>query len=172
MRSRKNRYTVAYRRRREGRTDYRLRLRLLKSRKPRLVVRRTASGVILQLVEYAPDGDMVRITVESRLLKKHGWPHATKNLPAAFLTGYWLGRLARAKGFSEAILDLGLQYPHPKGRLYAALAGALKAGMLIPHSPEVLPDEERLMGGHLEGDVRARIEEMMKKIDMLVPLTE
>ena len=172
MRSRKNRYTVAYRRRREGRTDYKLRLRLLKSRKPRLVVRRTASGVILQLVEYAPDGDLVRITVESRMLKKHGWPHATKNLPAAFLAGYWLGRLARARGLNEAILDLGLQYPHPKGRLYAALAGALRAGMLIPHSPDVLPDEERLMGGHLEGNVKTSVEEMLVKLDKLVPLAE
>jgi large subunit ribosomal protein L18 len=44
------RYRVPWRRRREGKTNYYKRLKLIRSGKPRLVVRRTNKYIIAQIV--------------------------------------------------------------------------------------------------------------------------
>ncbi|MEM4959169.1 MAG: 50S ribosomal protein L18, partial [Nanopusillaceae archaeon] len=64
------RYTVKYRRRREGKTDYRKRLKLLKSRLPRLVVRRGIWNFTVQLIEYNENGDKTIFTIHSKHLYK------------------------------------------------------------------------------------------------------
>jgi large subunit ribosomal protein L18 len=33
--------------------------------------------------------------------------------------------------------------------VYAALKGALDAGLKVPHSPDILPSEERIKGKHI-----------------------
>ena len=55
-------YRVPFRRRREGKTDYRKRLKLLLSRKPRLVVRKSLNNIIAQIVEYDEKGDRVVVS--------------------------------------------------------------------------------------------------------------
>lgn len=75
------RYRVPFRRRREGKTVYRKRLKLLLSGKPRLVVRRFNSNILAQLVEYDPKGDRVIFTIHSNVLKKYGWKGHRGNLP-------------------------------------------------------------------------------------------
>ena len=54
------RYHVKPRRRREGKTDYRKRLRLLRSRKIRMVVRKSLKNTQVQLVEYK-EGDLIQV---------------------------------------------------------------------------------------------------------------
>ena len=49
------RYHVKPRRRREGKTDYRKRLRLLRSGKVRMVVRKSLKNTQIQLIEYKED---------------------------------------------------------------------------------------------------------------------
>ncbi|MDD1717818.1 MAG: 50S ribosomal protein L18, partial [Methanoregulaceae archaeon] len=44
------RYFVRFRRRREGRTDYYRRMKLIVSDRPRMVVRRTNRQIIVQLI--------------------------------------------------------------------------------------------------------------------------
>ncbi len=144
------RYIVKYRRRREGKTDYRKRLQLLLSGKPRLVVRRALNNFTIQLVEYEPDGDRVVFTVHSKVLaKKFGWKGHRGNIPSAYLTGLIAGYLARMKGYKEAILDIGRHKHVPGGSLYAALKGVLDAGLEVPHSEEIIPSEERIRGEHI-----------------------
>ncbi len=143
------RYKVPYRRRREGKTNYRKRLKLLLSRKPRLVVRITNRRVIAQIIEYHPDGDRVLVGVDSSMLTKYGWKGDLNNTPAAYLTGLLVGKKALEKGIKEAILDIGLHTPTKGGRVFAVLKGAVDAGMEIPHSPEILPDESRIRGEHI-----------------------
>lgn len=63
---------VNFRRKREGRTDYKKRLKMLVSSIPRLVVRRTNKSIIVQVVEYSENGDKVIITANGSELKKHG----------------------------------------------------------------------------------------------------
>ena len=147
--ARSGRYEVKFRRRREGKTDYKRRLALLKSGKPRMVVRRTNRYIIVQFVEFLPEGDKVIAYAFSKELEKYGWPYSGKSIPAAYLTGYLAAKRALNAGVREAILDIG-RYPSTRGsRLYAALKGALDAGIEIPHSEEVLPDESRLRGEHI-----------------------
>jgi large subunit ribosomal protein L18 len=144
------RYKVPYRRRREGKTNYRKRLKLLLSRKPRLVVRITNRRVIAQIIEYHPDGDRVLVGVDSTMLARdYGWKGDLNNTPAAYLTGLLVAKKALEKGIKEAILDIGLHTPTRGGRVFAVLRGAVEAGLEIPHSPEVLPDDSRIRGEHI-----------------------
>lgn len=137
------------RRRLEGKTDYRRRLALLKSGKTRLVVRKTNRYIIVQFIDYNKNGDVVRAYAFSKELMKYGWKHGTKNLPAAYLTGYLAGLRAVKEGIKEAVLDIG-RHPSTRGsRLYAALKGAIDAGISINHGEEILPDEDRIRGAHI-----------------------
>jgi large subunit ribosomal protein L18 len=155
---------MQFRRRREGQTDYKSRLQLLRSGKPRLVVRKGLKYIRCQLVTFDPKGDRAVASAISQALKKLGWAFACDNLPAAYLTGYMLGKFAKAKGISEAVLDTGL-YPSTKGsRMYAAAKGAIDAGLKVPVDESMFPDEKRMRGEHIAA-LDARSNDMPKKFD-------
>lgn len=142
--------SVPYKRKRAGITDYRQRLKMLQSRKPRLVVRKTSHSIIVQLVEYTAQGDHVITGVHSTELKKYGWLFAYRNLPSAYLAGILLAHKAKKKAVKEAIVDIGLQSSTKGSRLYAALQGVLDGGFTaIEHSKENLPPKERIYGKHI-----------------------
>lgn len=143
------RYRIPFHRRSTGQTDYRARLALLKSRKTRLVVRRSLKNVIVQFVDYDAKGDRVRAEAESRELKGLGWDRATANLPAAYLTGLLAARRAKAAGVEEAVLDIGRQVPQGGGVLFAALRGVVEADIDVPHGDDILPADERVQGAHI-----------------------
>ncbi|MEM1578862.1 MAG: 50S ribosomal protein L18 [Archaeoglobaceae archaeon] len=147
--ARSARYKVLNRRRREGRTNYRKRLKLLMSKKPRLVVRITNRRIIAQIVNYKPEGDHVILTVDSSELLNLGWKGDLNNTPAAYLTGLLIGKKALEKGVESAILDIGLRSPSKGARVFAVLKGAIDAGLEVPHSAEILPDESRIHGEHI-----------------------
>ena len=69
-------YRVPFRRRREGRTDYRRRLQLLKSELPRAVVRKTNTGMVVQVYKYTDRGDEIVASAVANELKKLGWQEA------------------------------------------------------------------------------------------------
>ena len=129
-------------------TDYHRRLRLLKSRKPRIVVRKSVKNVICQVVEYHIAGDKTLFSADSKELSKFGWDAGTGNIPAAYLTGLLCGVRAKKK-VKEAVLDSGLYRSTKGNRLYAALKGAVDGGLNVPHSEEVLPNEDRIKGQHI-----------------------
>jgi len=143
------RYKVPYRRRREGKTNYRKRLRLLLGRKPRIVVRITNRRVIAQFIEYEPDGDRVMLSVSSDMLRNYGYLGDLNNTPASYLTGILFARNCLDSGYSSGILDIGLRVPSRGSRVFAFLKGVVDAGMDVPHSPEVFPDESRIRGEHI-----------------------
>ena len=142
-------YKVKFRRRREGRTNYYRRRRLLLSRKPRLVVRKTNTTTIVQLVQASVVGDNTVATATSNELSAFGWNASIGNTPAAYLTGLLAGLRAKSLGIDSAILDIGLHPPVSGSKIYAALRGTLDAGIEIPHNPEVLPNEDRIAGVHV-----------------------
>lgn len=156
---------VPFRRRREGRTDYRTRLHLLRSGKPRAVVRKTNTGVIVQVVVYTEGGDRVLATAVGRELRKLGWTASTGNVPAAYLTGFLAGRRAVAKGITSAVFDIGRNVPSKGGRMFAVLKGLVDAGMTIPHDSSILPSADRLAGGHISPDLRAMFEATKGKLE-------
>jgi large subunit ribosomal protein L18 len=137
------------RRRREARTDYHQRLRLLKSGKPRLVARKSNNQVRAQLVTTGPNGDRTHAAAESNDLAEFGWEAPTGNMPAAYLTGLLAGRRAIENGIEEAVLDIGLNSPTPGSKVFAVQEGAIDAGLEIPHNDDVLAEWERTRGEHI-----------------------
>ncbi len=142
-------YRVKFRRRREGKTDYYRRRRMLLSRLPRLVVRKTNTQVIVQVVSAQVIGDSTIASAVSSELKNFGWVAGTANLPAAYLTGLLAARRAKSRGVDTAILDIGLNPPIRGSKVFAALKGALDGELEIPHDPKVLPPDERISGQHI-----------------------
>jgi len=143
------RYKVPFRRRREGLTNYRKRRKLLLSRKPRLVVRKTNKHLIAQIVIARPHGDETVVGLDTRVLSKFGWKGDENNTSAAYLLGLIVGYKARARGVEEAILDIGLHRPTPGARVFAVMKGVIDAGVEVPHGEEVVPSEERIRGEHV-----------------------
>jgi large subunit ribosomal protein L18 len=141
------RYHVPYRRRREGKTDYRKRLALLKSRKVRAVVRRSLSGMTVQMVDFGNIGDKVLAQASYRDLEKMGWKRSLKGTSASYLTGLLAGKRALESDIDEAVLDIGLNEPVRGSRVFATLKGLLDAGVEIPHGEGIFPAEERIQGG-------------------------
>jgi len=141
---------VPFRRRREGRTDYRSRLGLLKSNETRVVVRRTNGNVIVQFVDWQENGDQVLATAVAQELKKMGWEGSPKNTPAAYLTGLLAGKRAAAAGIETAVLDIGRHVPVKGSKVFAALKGIVDAGVVVPHGEGLYPTEDRLNGAFLD----------------------
>jgi len=158
------RYKVPFRRRREGRTDYRQRARLLRARVPRAVVRQSNKYTVVQFIDYDAAGDRVIVSVHSRNLKGLGWTSTTDNIPAAYLTGYMAGKKALKNGVDTAVLDIGLKVPAKGASCFATLKGMVDAGMNIPHGKEILPPEERIMGEHISTDLKAQVENIREKM--------
>lgn len=144
-----SRYKVAFRRRREGKTDYGARFKLIELDKARMVARITNNHIITQIIKVAPEGDQTIISAHSNELKKTGWLGSTKNISAAYLTGFLCGKKALEEGIEEAVLDIGLKSPTKGTKVFAVLKGAVDAGLNIPHGEVVLPDEERIRGEHI-----------------------
>ena len=144
------RYRVPFRRRREGRTNYHKRLRLLKSGKPRLVVRKSLNHHVAQIIVYDPRGDRTLVSAHTReLIRDFGWKGHCGNTPSAYLLGLLIGHKALKAGIGEAILDIGLYPPTRGSSVFAVLKGAVDAGLNVPHSEDIFPDEGRVTGKHV-----------------------
>jgi large subunit ribosomal protein L18 len=154
------RYKIKFHRRKKLKTDYRKRIALLKSNKIRAVVRKSLYATTVQFVEYNQVGDKVIITKTSRALKQFDW-HKYSNTTAAYLTGYFAAKNALEKGINEAVLDIGLHSPVKGCKVFAALKGICDAGIKVPHSPDILPSDERLK----QFDPDNKLETVIKKID-------
>jgi len=103
------RYQVKYRRRREGKTDYRARKRLVtqdknkyNSPKYRLIVRVLNKEVICQIAYAKIEGDVILAAAYSHELKRYGMPSGFNNYAASYATGLLLARRLLAKlGLAE-----------------------------------------------------------------------
>lgn len=142
-------YRVPFRRRREGKTDYRRRLKQLLGRKPRVVVRKSNKYIRMQLVSADKFGDKTLLSAISSELGGYGYEGGHCNTPAAYLTGLLFGKGAKKAGFDDAIFDIGRHTLVNGSNLYAALKGAIDSGMTIPHDPAVFPPDERIRGEHI-----------------------
>lgn len=158
------RYKVPFRRRREGRTDYRHRAGLLKGGKHRAVVRRSNKHMTVQFVTYDSVGDRIVASAVSTELRQLGWTRSGRCTPGAYLTGYLAGKRALGKGVDEAVLDIGLREPVKGCDLFAALKGVVDAGVEIPHDEGMVPSEDRLKGKHMKDGTEGQFDEVKGKI--------
>lgn len=143
------RYRTQFRRKREGKTDYRHRLKLLRSGRLRLVTRISLNHVAAQVMRATPAGDTTMASAHSKQLEKFGWKCHTSNLPTAYLVGLLCGYRALEANVKDCILDIGMHEPVPRTKVFAVLKGALDAGLNIPHEDEILPDDDRINGKHI-----------------------
>ncbi|MGB2507300.1 MAG: hypothetical protein ACPIFP_06215, partial [Candidatus Poseidoniaceae archaeon] len=96
----------------------------------------------------------------SDLTSRYGWPAdlSKKSVPASYLVGFALGKAALAAGHDEAVLDIGLAASTPGNRVYAALRGMVDAGLEVPHGEDVLPDDDRVNGAHIDESIADKVE--------------
>ncbi|KAF7552628.1 hypothetical protein G7046_g7345 [Stylonectria norvegica] len=94
-----SRYQTKYKRRRQGKTDYYARKRLITQAKNkynapkyRLVVRFTNKDIIMQIVTSEITGDKVFASAYSHELKAYGIEHGLTNWAAAYSTGLLIAR--------------------------------------------------------------------------------
>lgn len=158
-----SRYKLAFRRRREGKTDYRARLKLISLEKSRLVVRLTNNHTIVQIIDVAQDGDETLVSAHSKELQKMGWLGSGKNTSAAYLTGFLCAKKALEAGIDEAVLDIGLKSSIKGAKIYAALKGAVDAGLYVPHNDSILPADERIRGEHVAAYAESLSDEEVKE---------
>ncbi|MFW9989157.1 MAG: 50S ribosomal protein L18 [Candidatus Odinarchaeota archaeon] len=145
------RYRRSFRRRHEGKTDFHKRLKLLKSRKLRVVIRVSNNHVRVQIIQSKLGGDKVLTSAFSKeLTSKYGWNANTGNIPAAYLTGYLAGLRAKKQNIEGGIFDLGIFYH--RNRVLAACKGLIDAGVDIPYREQFFPVslEDRIKGIHIE----------------------
>jgi large subunit ribosomal protein L18 len=141
-------YKVAFRRRRQALTNYAKRLALVKGAAPRMVVRKSGRGVLVQFLEFSAKGDKVIAGGVSKALSKMGWAPRC-NAPTAYLCGLLAGRAAAKKGVKEFNLDIGMQTPSKGSVVFAALRGAVDAGLKTNYT-EVMIEDARLNGSLIE----------------------
>lgn len=157
-------YRVPFRRRREGKTDYRTRLALLKSGETRVVVRSSNRNVVVQFVNYTEQGDVVVAAAEARELPEMGYKPAGNNTPSAYLTGRLAAVRAKEAGVEAGVLDIGRANPQKGGVLFGALKGVVDGGVEIPAGEGVFPAEERLRAEHLGNEKAAAFAASYEKI--------
>ncbi len=147
---------VDFRRKREGRTNYRKRLVMLSSYEKRIVARIGKKSIVAQIIEYSQAGDKILLSAHAKELKALGWKFSSANTPAAYLMGYLLATKAKKNKIERAIFDMGLKTAIPKSKIFAFLKGAVDAGLDVPHGAEAFPDEARITGKHVEDFAKAK----------------
>ncbi|RLE76788.1 MAG: 50S ribosomal protein L18 [Thermoprotei archaeon] len=155
------RYKIPFKRRRKCLTNYKKRRALILSGKPRLVVRKSNKNIFVQVITAEPQGDVTLVSAHSKqLVKNFKWKAYTRNIPTAYLLGLIAGFQAMKKNIGEAILDIGLHRSTKGNIIYAAVKGALDAGLKIPVREDMLPGDDRISGKHI-----AKYAQMLKEID-------
>ena len=134
---------------------------MLMSKRGFITINVTNENTQVQIVKPEISGDKVIASAHSRFLLKDGWKGSRKNIPAAYLTGYSVGKKALSKGTSDAIVYSGTRkYTQ---RMAAAVKGIIDAGIKVPSDEETFPSEERINGEHLK--VKNDIANVKSKID-------
>ena len=161
----KNSKRTIKRRRREYKTDYKLRKKLLESEIPRIVIRRTNKYFILQLVESHEAQDKVVITLSSKELLEHGWDKkyvgSLKSISAGYLSGLLMAKKIKKGKF---IVDLGMARTVAGSRIFAVVKGLIDGGLEISANEKVFPSEKRILGEHQKPEVKEMISKIKGKV--------
>merc|ERR1712023_602799 len=145
------RFQVKYKRRREGKTDYYARKRLVTQDKNkfgtpkyRFVVRFTNKDIICQVVSSKIKGDIchcaaycVGLLCARRLLQKYGLDEkfeGTEEVTAEFEDCFVIGEDEDGPSAFHALLDVGLKRTTLGSKIFAAMKGAFDGGLEIPHN--------------------------------------
>jgi large subunit ribosomal protein L18 len=160
---------IQKRRRREYKTDYLKRLKLLKSGKSRVVFRKTNKYVISQYVSSHEAQDKVEIETNSKELLKKGWPKdfegSLKSIPASYLTGFLMATKIQKDKKDVPIVDLGMIKTIHKTKGFAFIKGLIEGGLKINCPEEAFPNQETIEGKNLKQDFSKNFSEIKSKIE-------
>jgi large subunit ribosomal protein L18 len=156
---------INLKRKRQGKTDYKARMIMLKSGKLRVVIRKTNRYLDVQLIKSEEAKDKIIVSTSSKELMKKGWPKneegSLKSIPAGYLTGYLAGKkIIEKENKKPVILDIGLGRNTKGSRVYSVLNGLVDAGVNIPHDKKVFPSKEKIEGEN----VKKGLKDLIKKI--------
>lgn len=157
------------RRRKENKTDYLKRFKLLKSDLPRVVFRKTNQYVIAQYIISTETKDKTEIGVNSKSLIKYGWPEnfkgSLKSIPASYLLGFLIGKKIVKERKNNPIVDFGMIRNNHKTKIFAFLKGLVDSGVKIKHNKGIFPEDEKLKGKNLKQDFSDIFEKIKSNID-------
>lgn len=157
------------RRRRESKTDYNIRIKLLKGGVPRIIFRKSNRYTIAQYVISNEARDSVVTGITSRILLKYGWPEdmkgSLKSIPASYLTGFLLGKRITEKKLETPIVDIGMIRSVNKNRAFSFIKGLVDGGVKIKYSEGAFPNEERIKGKNLKRDFSVMFGRIKSKIE-------
>ena len=141
-------------------------------RRPFLAVRVSGKYVYAQILKPTANGDITICYASSRdLAKKFGWKGSAKNLPGAYLTGYYLGKLAPKNELGSVVVYSGVGRFVHGSRIASLLDGAKAAGLEVQIGDESLPEEDREKGQHisefakkLQSEDKTRFNQLFSKL--------
>lgn len=162
---------VQKRRRREGKTDYKIRLNLLKGETPRIVFRKSNKYLVSQYVINENAKDKVKFGLNSKILLKYGWPKefegSLKSISAAYLLGFLTAKKILKDKIKTPIIDFGMIRVLPKTKPFAYLKGLIDGGLKIKSKEESFPEQDRIIGKNLKKDFSKNFQETKSKIEKL-----
>eukprot|EP00917_Polyrhabdina_sp_WS-2016_P002478 GHVP01005297.1.p1 GENE.GHVP01005297.1~~GHVP01005297.1.p1 ORF type:complete len:291 (-),score=70.89 GHVP01005297.1:735-1607(-) len=163
------RFQTKFRRRRECKTNYRRRAKLIIQKKNlydtpkyRLVVRIAGKQIVAQCVYSKISGDVVVASARSSELKNYGITFGLTNYAASYCVGLLCARRAikefgakvevfapkndddARKECPEVVLDVGLRTTTLGARVFSIMRGAFDGGLRIPHG------DKKLFGYNME----------------------
>lgn len=157
------------RRRRENKTNYSTRLKMLSGNKPRLVYRRTNQYITAQYVTSVAAQDTIQFQISSKDLIGAGWPKemagSLKSVPAAYLVGYMAGKKIIKDKIETPIADFGMIRMIYKTKTYSFLKGLIDAGVKINCKDNAFPEEARIKGASMKEDFTKTFETIKSNID-------
>ena len=160
---------VQKRRRREFKTDYLKRIKLLKSETPRVVFRKTNRFLTAQYVTSSEAKDKIEFGISSRKLKDFGWSKefegSLKSVTASYLLGLLVGKEIISKKLETPIMDFGMTRVLAKNNAFGFLKGMIDAGVEIKCPEDKFPEEERISGKNLKKDFSKTFEGIKSKIE-------
>jgi large subunit ribosomal protein L18 len=139
-------------RRIENKTNYLKRRRLLESKNPRIVIRKTNKYIIFQYVETKIAQDNVKFMLTSKALLGYGWPKekegSLKSLGASYLAGMAFGKLI--KNEKPAIIDTGLIRNTKGSKIHAGIKGMIDSGVKVSFNEKMFPEEKRICSENIK----------------------
>ncbi len=157
------------RRRKENKTDYNIRIKLLKGEAPRVVFRKTNRYILAEYIISEEAKDKVLLGITSKILLKYGWPEdrvgSLKSIPASYLTGFLFGKKISEKKLETPVLDIGMIRNVRKSRVFSFIKGLIDSGIKIKCNEEFFPSEGRINGKDLKKDFSFVLEKIKSKIE-------
>ena len=149
MNSIKFKHIKVFQRRRQARTDYKLRRKIILSDDHFLVVRRSNKYIYASIFKLNELGDKTIFTVSSKeIINKFKFGNG-KNIPVAYLTGLLIAQKAKTHKIEKSNLYLGIAWNPSASIPFAVAQGCNDGGLQVNIGEKKMLSIERLTGNHI-----------------------